>query len=116
METSLCIDGKKLQTILYGSWEKRYLLVDGFFPRETFNSVNDTLVQDSQAGWKTQRNKGLGCIQALGPALSKEQGREVSPAQKGIVTKEKEVRREEGLWGALRADVLRSLNVTPWVY
>ena len=30
------------------------------------------------------------------------------------MTDEKEVRREEGLWSALRADVLRSLNVTTW--
>lgn len=63
----------------------------GFFSRETFNSINDTLVKDSQAGWRKQRNKGLGCIQALGPVLSKEQGREVSPAWSGTVTDEKKV-------------------------
>lgn len=64
----------------------------GFFSRETFNSINDTLVKDSQAEWRKQRNKGLGCIQALGPVLSKEQGREVSPAWSGTVTDEKKVR------------------------
>ena len=26
----------------------------GFFSRETFNSINDTFVQDSQGGWRKQ--------------------------------------------------------------